>query len=240
MKARFGETPEAIAASATRQLKGLSRQAKLMVKKKQSKSFGGAMRSLKGKFVEELCEELVRLSWAKLGCAPGRLSFSKAKVSASVSSGYIKRISEFADPKVVDQLKKAGYRCKLDKHVMIDDELVLAVECKSYTEISMLKRIAVDFDIVLSEHRDMGCVLFQLESQLGGNYCDQVTKSEQYSASAAAVLSRFSHVDLNIITMLEGERTVKRPIHEYPKPVTEQAIHQCIATMQSKLRKRKS
>ncbi len=64
------------------------------------------------------------------------------------------------------------YWAKVDVHVFVDDNLVLGMECKSYTENAMLKRILVDFRMLKSLHPDLICCLLQMESMLGGGYSD--------------------------------------------------------------------
>jgi len=56
-------------------------------------------------------------------------------------------------------------------------------------------------------------VLFQLESQLGGDYSEIYKKVKVGSPSVHTLLSYFD-IDLNIITLLRGERKVDEPIHK--------------------------
>ena len=59
------------------------------------------------------------------------------------------------------------YKLSVDKQVFIDEEFVLGIECKSYTENAMLKRVLVDFKLLKTRFSRLKCYLFQLESQLG-------------------------------------------------------------------------
>ena len=56
-------------------------------------------------------------------------------------------------------------------------------------------------------------VLFQLESQLGGDYSEIYKKVKVGSPSVHTLLSYFD-IDLSIITLLRGERKVDKPIHK--------------------------
>jgi hypothetical protein len=76
----------------------------------------------------------------------------------------------------------------------------------------MLKRIRVDFTLLKSVVPDIICVLIQLESQLTGDYSEPKKKLIYGSHSSHTIMSYFD-VDLNIITLLEGERKVDEPIH---------------------------
>ncbi len=88
---------------------------------------------------------------------------------------------------------------------------VLAIECKAYTEVAMLKRIMVDATLLHGEFPSLRFVLFQLESQLGGDY-SQLANPPTGSPSAHTVMSKFE-VLVEVITLLAGERRVDRPIH---------------------------
>lgn len=83
----------------------------------------------------------------------------------------------------------------------------------------------MDFTLLRQVYPDLLCVLMQLESQLGGDY-GQPGKPVVYgSPSTHTLLSHFD-VDLNIITLLEGERRVDQPIHvhDYFKPLRKENL----------------
>ncbi|HHE38867.1 MAG TPA: hypothetical protein ENL20_09885 [Candidatus Cloacimonetes bacterium] len=102
----------------------------------------------------------------------------------------------------------------------------------------MMKRILVDFSLLKTIHSQISCYLFQLESQLGGDYCDlkQVTFG---SRSTHTLMSYFPEVKLQIFTFLKGERKVDRPIHrsEYFKPLAKKRIKKAIMLLASDLKK---
>ena len=81
------------------------------------------------------------------------------------------------------------------------------------SENAMIKRIMVDFTFFKKAHKNASTVLLQLESQLGGDYSDLSKKITYGSFPTHTILSYFD-VDLNIITLLEGERRVDKPIHK--------------------------
>jgi len=88
----------------------------------------------------------------------------------------------------------------------------------------MLKRILVDFTLLKQVYPDLTFVLFQLESQLGGDYSSP-NHIKHGSPSTHTLLSYFD-IDLNIITLLEGERKVDKPIHkpEYYKALRKESL----------------
>jgi hypothetical protein len=88
----------------------------------------------------------------------------------------------------------------------------------------MLKRILVDFTLFKQVYLELAFVLFQLESQLGGDY-SSINYVKYGSPSTHTLLSYFD-IDLNIITLLEGERKVDKPTHkpEYYKALREGSL----------------
>jgi len=76
----------------------------------------------------------------------------------------------------------------------------------------MLKRVLVDHKMMKEIYPNISSVLFQLESQLGGDYGTK-KRDKLGSTSTNTILSHFG-IDLNIITLLQGERKVDRPIHK--------------------------
>jgi len=86
------------------------------------------------------------------------------------------------------------------------------MECKAYTENAMLKRILVDFTLFKQVYPNLSFVLLQLESQLGGDY--SYLNSIKYGSHSTHTLLSYFDIDLNILTLLTGERKVDQPIHK--------------------------
>lgn len=130
------------------------------------------------------------------------------------------------------RLNQHFYLAQVDQHVFVDGEFAIGVECKSYTENAMLKRILVDFRLLKSLHPDLVCCLLQLESQLGGTYSEPLADPQVGSPSTHTLMSYFPEVDLNIITLLEGERKIDRPIHrtEYFKELNPEILEHAIGS----------
>lgn len=91
--------------------------------------------------------------------------------------------------------------------------MVMGIECKAYTENAMLKRILVDFTLLKTMVPECNCVLLQLESQLTGDYSSP-NKTIIYGSHSTHTLLSYFDIDLNILTLLEGERKVDKPIHK--------------------------
>ncbi|MDZ4159319.1 MAG: restriction endonuclease [Anaerolineaceae bacterium] len=202
-----------------------------------NRAYGGTVRSAKGILVESMAKNLVEIAWHELGGDPKRLNFQRENVRIPLKPEYLKRVRP---QEVVDYLKahieQYFYGLKTDIHVNIDGQLVMGVECKAYTENAMLKRILVDFTLLKQVAPKIICVLIQLESQLTGDY-SQPMKFITYGSPSTHTLLSFFDVDLNIITLLEGERKVDEPIHkrEYFKEITEPALRKAVNTLKELL-----
>ena len=180
----------------------------------KGRAYGGIVRAGKGLLVESLAKNLTLIAWRELKGDPARLSFEKEVIKIPIKKDYIEKIKnpdvrEF----IRENLTKYFYRFKTDVHIHIDNKLVIGIECKAYAENAMLKRIMVDFTFLKQVFPKAKAVLLQLESQLGGDYSDIKNQTTYGSFSTHTIMSYFD-VDLNIITLLEGERKVDKPIHK--------------------------
>ena len=173
-----------------------------------------------------MAKNLVQIAWDNVGGEPDRLSFDKQVVKIPIREDYIENLD---NPKIKEHIRKNistyYYRFKTDVHVSINGKLVIGIECKNYTENAMLKRIMVDFTFLKQANPNVQAVLFQLESQLGGDYSKIFENVIYGSASTRTIMSHFD-VDLLILTLLEGERKVDKPIHkpEYFKELKIQSV----------------
>lgn len=189
------------------------------------RAYGGVLRSVKGTLVENIAAELVRIAWVDvLGQNLSRLKINKHKMPIMISDEYIRRSSNAV---IKDYLEKninnLIYKFGTDVQVFVDDKLVLPIECKAYTENAMIKRILFDAMLMNEATGADTYYLLQLESQLGGDYC-QLNEVTYGSPATHALLSHIP-VDLRIITLLKGERNINRPIHQ-PKYFKELDIAQ--------------
>ena len=176
------------------------------------RSYGGHIRAVKGKLQEDITHSLVMIAWGELGGNENRIDINKQKISIPIKASYIEKIDNNEVKNYIkENIKDYFYRISVDKHIYIDSNFVMGIECKSYTENAMIKRILIDFDLILTKH-NISCYLFQLESQLGGDY-SQIEKGLYGSKSTHTIMSYFN-CKLNIITLLNGERDINSPIHK--------------------------
>ena len=194
-------------------------------KESEGRAYGGVIRSSKGKFVERLAKSLIEIAWKELGRDPKRLSLDKETVKIPIKLEYIERVKSPEVKKFIkDHINDFYYPLRTDVHVHVDEKFKIAMECKAYTENAMLKRILVDFTLLKQIFPDLAFVLFQLESQLGGDY--STPNHVKYGSPSTHTLLSYFDIDLNIITLLEGERKVDKPIHKlkYYKQLREESL----------------
>lgn len=203
------------------------------------RSYGGLIRAKKGKLQETIAEDIVSIAWEDLDGDKERLLINSSKEKIPIQREYIQKIS---DKGIREYLLRNefqnSYSLSVDKHVFIDNKLVIGIECKAYTENAMLKRILVDFSLLKTIHSEMSCYLLQLESQLGGDY-SKLRKITYGSPSTHTLMSYFPSIALNIITLLPGERDINNPIHKPGgfKALTMQQLKKAVATVQKDLKR---
>lgn len=196
----------------------------------QERAYGGIVRAGKGKLVENLATELVKIAWLDvLKQNRDRLDINKKKIPVKVKESYILNMN---DKIIKDYLlankHKLIYKFGTDVHVYIDNELLLPIECKAYTENAMMKRILFDAELMKEAKNINTYFLFQLESQLGGDI-SQLNETTFGSASTHVLMSH-TDVELKVITLLKGERAVEKPIHkkEFYKPLKKKELQKAL------------
>jgi hypothetical protein len=204
--------------------------------KQEVRAYGGVVRSVKGKLQEYITEEIIKLAWANLGGTFSRLNINSKKIHVPIQKTYIEYLaSEEARKHIRENINDYFYGLNVDKHVFIDRKFIMGIECKAYTENAMIKRILIDFHLLKTLYPNISCFLFQLESQLGGDYSD-LPETGYGSCSTHSIMSYFADVDLNIITFLKGERNIDAPIHKYFKPLMPEVIEKAVKILGSYLK----
>jgi len=178
---------------------------------------GGALRSLKGTLVETMAEEMVSLAWKNIGGKPSRIKINKTKYPISDDKGNVYKLSQ-------------------DKQIYIDNKFALSIECKAYAEVAMYKRILVDALLLKKDFPKMKFCLFQLESMLGGDY-STVVDHPKGSPSVKALEYHFPNLDIEIITLLDGERNIKKEIHKrkFYKPLRPERLEYAVKYFENTL-----
>jgi hypothetical protein len=179
---------------------------------------GGTLRSLKGALVEMMVEEMVLLAWKNIGGKSSRIKINKTKYPIADDGGNVYKLSQ-------------------DKHVYIDDKFVLSIECKAYAEVAMYKRILVDAYLLKKHFPKLKFCLFQLESMLGGDYSTDANHPKG-SPSIKVLEHHFPNLDIEIITLLDGERNIKSEIHkrQFYKPLRPERLNHAIKYLERVLK----
>ena len=204
----------------------------------EGRAYGGVLRSVKGKLQEHITDEAIRIAWANIGGVESRLMIDSKKHRVPIKRNYVEALEDLKIKKhILDNIADYAYGISVDKQVYIDDVFVLGIECKAYTENAMIKRILVDFSLLKTIYPDLNCYLFQLESQLGGDYSDlkEITFG---SKPTHTLMSYFPEVKLNVFTFLEGERKVDEPIHkkEFFKPLKREQVEKAVTLLAADLK----
>lgn len=192
----------------------------------------GAVRATKGRLVEDLTKQMVELAWRDIGGDPRDLTFAKGKHYVPINDDYVRRqpqeIRAYIEPRIGEY--RYGLGCDVQVHVR--GVFFLAIECKSFTENAMLKRILIDCSMLKSLFPDLRFALVQLESMLGGDYSD--LGEIKFGSVASHTIMSYFDVDLTILTMLEGERRINQPIHEarWYKPLTQETVASAVRELQ--------
>lgn len=183
--------------------------------KEDGRAYGGFIRATKGKLQEYISNDLIHIAWnVELAKDPKRLSVNSDKIRIPLKLEYVGMIRDRTiKDYILSNIQRYYYGLSVDKHVFIDEKMILGIECKAYTENAMIKRILVDFHLLKTKVPNLLCYLFQLESQLGGDYSSEA-KNPKGSAPTHTLMSYFSDVNLRVITLLPGERKVDQPINK--------------------------
>lgn len=185
--------------------------------------------------MEHLTKKIVELAWRGLGGESKDLSFENGKHYVSINREYVGRqpqaIREYIEPRIGEY--RYGLGC--DVQVFVRGQFLLAIECKSYTENAMLKRILIDCSMLKSLYPDLKFALLQLESMLGGDYSD--LGEIRFGSVASHTIMSYFDVDLTILTLLHGERRVNQPAHEerWYKPLTQETVASAVSELQALL-----
>ena len=199
---------------------------------------GGIERSIKGATVESFARSLVTIAWLELGGNMQDIRLTKGSVKVALQPSYLDKIQDDDVKKhIQNNLQNYTYSFRIDVPVYIKDELVMAIECKAYAENAMLKRILFDGSLIKRASPNTEIVLLQLESQLGGDYSD-IFKEKIYGSTSTHTLMSYFDYKLHILTLLEGERKVDKPIHkkEFYKPLKQKSLENVVAFFKAHLR----
>jgi len=118
---------------------------------RRAKDTAGSVRHKKGKIVEDITKDIAKIAWSKISSDETRLRMDKKKITIKTN----------------DEI----YKLSQDLHIFIDNVFRISVECKSYTEVAMYKKILVDATLLKETVPTINAFfVVQLENFLGGDY----------------------------------------------------------------------
>ncbi len=200
------------------------------------RAYGSMIREVKGKLQEHISEEIVRIAWSYIGGAESDIEINSNKIKIPIRTNYIEQIQDQELRSYIQSNQdKYYYGLSVDKHIFIRGNFVSAIECKAYTENAMIKRILVDFMLLKTRFPQLTCYLFQLESQMGGDYSTYAL-GKYGSRITHSIMSYFPTVHLHIFTFLTGERDVQNPIHKVFKPLELDRLREAVSLMADDLK----
>ncbi|GAG61648.1 unnamed protein product [marine sediment metagenome] len=170
----------------------------------------GATRSTKGKIVEDITKDIIGMAWSKISSDINRLKMDRKKVIVKTND--------------------ETYKLSQDIHVYIDNVFKISVECKSYTEVAMYKKILFDSFLMKETVPTIDYFfLVQLENFMRGDYGKNI-EAKGESESVITLNRLFPDIDIIVITLLDEDREIKKPIHipEYFKPLRDERINYAI------------
>ena len=191
------------------------------------RAYGGFIRATKGKLQEYISNDLIHIAWnVELAKDQKRLSVNSNKIRIPIKVEYVETIRNREVKKyILSNIERYHYGLSVDKHVFIDGKMILGVECKAYTENAMIKRILVDFHLLKTKVPNLICYLFQLESQLGGDYSSAV-KNPKGSAPTHTLMSYFPNVNLKIVTLFPSSKQIDE--HHFPRELTVEKLEKAL------------
>ena len=173
---------------------------------RKTQDTAGAIRYKKGKIVEDITKDIIKLAWSKISSDESRISTNKKKIIIK-TNGEVYKVSQ-------------------DIHIFIDNVFKISVECKSYTEVAMYKRVLIDAQLLKTAIPTItDFFIVQLENFLGGDYGKNI---EAKGSESVITLDRlFPNINLKIITLLSGDRNINKPIHkpDFFKPLEDERLN---------------
>jgi hypothetical protein len=184
-------------------------QSQKLYSNRRDNDTAGAVRHTKGKIVEDITKQLIKIAWLKISPDENRLKVDKKKV--------------------IIRTNGETYKLSQDVHVYIDNVFRISVECKAYAEVAMYKRVLMDADMLKRAIPTINAFfIVQLENFMGGDYGTQI---EAKGSGSVITLNRlYTDINIIVITLLDGDRHIKKPLHirEYFKPLRDERLNYAI------------
>lgn len=191
---------------------------------------GGATRKGKENIVISLLRDALEEAIVISGLDRERISLEERLIVTIPFNNYdyLESISKEESDNILENVDKFYYRPEIDLAVSYDDNLILAIEAKSYTETTMLKKFVLESLILREAFPEIKFVLMQLENSLGGDYAEN--KEVHIGSPGAHAVMAPHNMPVKILTLLDGARSSIYPIHTLKgfKPLNKDKFYMAI------------
>jgi len=169
---------------------------------------GGKRRASKGILTRNIYSKIINFVIKETGLN-FKLYYKKSNLPFKIKKKlpYLNLSNNFKFQRKFDRLGK-GNEVEYDGFITFKDKIIMLLEFKSYTEVSMLKRVFVDAMIARQFFPDIKYSLCMLESAMG-------SQKNLISHSAITLidnLERSLGVKIDIFVLMKGTRNSKRDI----------------------------
>lgn len=90
--------------------------------RQDSRAYGGVIRSAKGKLLEDISEEIVKIAWQNIGGKANRLEINSNKIKIPIKDSYIENIAnKQVRAYILERKKDYYYGLSVDKHIFVDN-----------------------------------------------------------------------------------------------------------------------
>ncbi len=206
-----------------------------------NRAYGGIIRAKKSKVAPDLTKKLIILAWEEIGGNSNKLFFGARRIEKRIEEEYVNNLLfEKIKQKIKNYQSRFLYKLPPDilLYTNIDGAPITYIECKAYMENAMLKRVLFDCEVAQKMYPKIDFFLFQLESFLGGDYCELKEEKDTFGSFATrTILSMKPNINLRIFTYLYGERDMKKPINKFHKSLLKETLEKVIVMFKEYLEK---
>lgn len=174
---------------------------------------GGEVRGEKEKVPIALAKDIVPYAAKKAGLDLTKLRIVEKEYHyiPFYNADYLIKLDNALANYIVDNIEEYNIPIESDMAIYYENDFIISMELKAYTEISMLKRLAFEFRELRRCYPTVEFVILQLENALGGDFGSnnyQIVGSPSFHSIMAA-----AGVPVEVLTLLDGKRSSYKAIH---------------------------
>jgi hypothetical protein len=145
---------------------------------------------------------------------------------------YINKVNTVTTYDMLNNSEKYFDKVEMDLAVYYNCELIMVVESKAYMETTMFKKFIYEVRTIQSFLPSVKFVAFQLENGIGGDYHEYKNRHEMLGSKKAHAMMCNNGVYIEMVTLLDGKRCSKTPIHKkmFTKTINEEKFEAAVLT----------